>query len=93
MGMCNERSFYQCVIRKEVPGQNHFVDAIRVKDMFQAADVRMKAQQVPLMEICNNNRNARIKFCLVTRNGMEIHSCATTIADLESGKTTMNAGE
>ena len=45
-----------------------------------------------LAELCNNDRNARIKFALENTAGVDIHEAVTTIADLESGKTTVNAG-
>jgi hypothetical protein len=77
---------------KEVPGQNHFTITQTLPGQFNTPDTRMKAQTIPLGELCNSNRQARIKFCLVTSTGLELHHGITTVADLEAGKTTLEVG-
>jgi hypothetical protein len=90
MGMCQERAHYRCQIMKEVPGTDNFVLATTVPGSFNTPDVRMPQQTIPLAELCNGNKNSRIKFALVTRAG-EVAGAITTIADLEAGKTTLEA--
>ena len=54
----------------------------------------MPVQTFNLASLCNCDKNARIKFALVTVAGnREINSCVTTINDLIAGKTTLNAGQ
>ena len=51
----------------------------------------MRPCSFSLNELCNNDRQARIRFDLSTAAGVDIHSAVTTVADLEAGKTTVNA--
>lgn len=92
MGMCPESAFYHVEIMKEVPGQDRFVQFKRMTDQYNTADVRMRQQAFTLAELCNNDRQARLKFCLVARSGQTLHTGICSIADLESGKTTLDVG-
>lgn len=92
MGMCQEQAFYHLQILKEVPGQNRFVEAKRIRTEYNTTDVRMPQQAFTLAELCNNDKNARIRFALETRSGVDIHVATTTIGELESGKLTLEAG-
>ena len=92
--MCQERILYRCNIMQEVPGQNdRFVTIGQVPGTFNAAQATMPLQTFKLAELCNCDRNARIKFALVNiQTNREIQSAVTTLADLEKGQTTLNAG-
>lgn len=92
MGMCQERAFYRLQVLKEVPGQDRFVTVRNMPDQYNTNDVRMRPCVFTLNELCNNDRQARIRFDLSTAAGVDIHSAITTVADLEAGKTTLNAG-
>jgi len=96
MGMCSSRQFYRCQIMKEVPGDNNrFVVAATVPGEFNAANVRMPMMQIPMGALCNNDKNARIKFSLQSNRNNTIQvfqECVTSIAELESGKTALNCG-
>ena len=39
-----------------------------------------------LTDICNNNKDAPIKFGIVTESGKELNAVITTINELEGGK-------
>lgn len=93
MGMCSERVFYRCQIMKEVPGGgDRFTVATTVPGQFNSTDTRMPIQSIPLGELCNSDKNSRIKFALVGPNNVMLHSAMTTLTDLEAGKTTLDMG-
>ena len=79
---------------KEVPGGgDRFTVATTVPGQFNSTDSRMPAQSTPLGELCNSDKNARIKFALVSGPSNRIlNSAITTITDLEAGKTTLDIG-
>ena len=90
--MCQENAFYRLQVLKEVPGQDRFVTVRNCPDQYNTSDVRMRPYSFTLAELCNNDRQARVKFDLSMPNGTDIHSAITTIADLEAGRTTLDAG-
>ena len=92
MGMCSERAYYECEIQREVPGTNNFVCAAKVPGQFNLADVNMPEQCVPLAQLCNADKSARIKLALVGRSGQRFNEAITTVNDLMQGRTTLQAG-
>ena len=52
----------------------------------------MRPCNFSLNELCNNDRQARLRFDISTAEGVDIHSAVITVAELEAGKTTVNAG-
>jgi len=93
MGMCQERNFYACEIMKEVPGTDNFAVCARVPGEFNTADVRLPEQILPLGQLCNADKNARIKFAIVAARGNVVYNeCVTTVSALIGGSTTLPAG-
>ena len=92
--MCSSRMNYVCHIMKEAPGDNnHFVVAYTVPNRYNSARALMPQQEVSLAQICNGNKNARIKFVLQDQGAnYTFHEATTTVADLEAGKTTLSCG-
>ena len=67
--MCSERIYYRCQIKREVPGQaDRFAVVVTAPGEFNTGDARMTEQTVSLGELCNSDKNARIKFTLADRN-------------------------
>ena len=78
MGMCTERAYYRCEIMSEIPGTQNFAVKARVPGQFNTADVRMPEQVIPLGQLCNADKSARIKFALVANQGNHIYNEAIT---------------
>jgi len=94
MGMCSERQKYVMRILKEVPGEdNRFVVAHTVPSTMISAQANYKMQEVMLAALCNDNRDARIKFVLVNpSSNFVFHEAITSVKALEEGKTTLECG-
>ena len=88
MGMCPDPSPYHLEIMKQVPGTDQFVIARRVGGTFLRTQRQITVPRTvfPLANICDGNKDTRIKFVLVadtaSPNRVELHSVETTIAAL-----------
>jgi len=87
--MCSTRSFYRIEIMREIPGTNNFVRSCVMPGQFNIPDVIMPEITLPLASICNTDKSARIKFVIVSNNGVEFNSGITTINDLVAGRTAL----
>ena len=79
---------------KEAPGNNGtFVTAVRVPGVYNAPMVNMPEQVIPLGQLCNANKDNRIKFAIVSNStGKILHETVTSVSELESGRTQLSAG-
>ena len=66
MGMCQERTHYHIEIMKEVPGTNNFVTAVKLPGSYNNPNVKILEQVTTLNQVCNGDKNARIKFAVIS---------------------------
>lgn len=88
MGMCADRGYYTCEISRQIPDTDNFAVCARVPGQFNTADVRMGEQIIPLGQLCNANKDTRIKFALVSaqaQNRITFNECITTVNQLING--------
>ena len=89
MGMCPTPSPYHLEILKQVPDTESFVIAYRIPGQFRAnaRSAIITPKTIPLSQICDGNKNLRIKLAVVADNGgpnrVELHHTETTISALE----------
>ena len=85
MGMCPSPADYHLEIMKQVAGTEQFVIARRVGGNYRRdqRQISIPAQIFPIAQICDGNKDSRVKFVLVadtdSPNRVELHSCETTI--------------
>ena len=91
IGMCGERAFYVGEVHQEVPGTNNFARVASFPNQFNGPTVMLPERIFPLAQLCNADKQARIKFALANRQGREFYSVITSVSELESGKTTFQA--
>ena len=88
MGMCAERAHFICEIQKEVPGTNNFVTSVTLPGQFNTADVNMQEKTVTLGELCNADKDSRLKVVLKNPATNTIFNEAfTSVTQLVSGNT------
>ena len=87
LGMCSAKKQYRFTIERLVFGtKNQFVVANKSALQLDGEVSAPKVEFHYLTDICNNNKEAPIKFGIVTESGKEINAVITTINELEGGK-------
>lgn len=78
-----------------MPGKNKFVSAIKIPAVFdETPDLVLHSQTIPLLQLCNNNKDLHLKFSLISvePEGIEIARAITTINELKQGNVRLSAG-
>ena len=75
-----------------MPGSNNFVTAHQWPGQFNTADVMLQETIIPLGQLCNADKSARIKFTIQDRHGHVFNEAITTIDQMASGTANLDAG-
>ena len=77
----------------EIPDSQNFAVTAQIPGTFNTPEARMPEQVIPLGQLCNADKSARIKFALVSEPDNHIYNEAiTSLNDLIDGSTTLQAG-
>ena len=92
LGMCGTPQQYVCRVLREVD-VNRFVQVHQVQGRYNSAQTRMPQQEILLSQLCNDDKNQRIKFAIQNpTTNASYHEATTTVGELEKGKTTLDCG-
>ena len=94
LGFCRKPVSYRCEIMKDVSGTGKFVSAVKIPQvMNDSPDVVLSKQTIPLLQLCNSNKDANLKFALISMDSdKELAHAITTLNELKEGNVRLSAG-
>jgi len=90
MGMCDEQHSYYLEVQRNVPNTDNFVTCFRQPQMLREQNQHLGVVSLLLTQICNTNKDARIRFALMRHGGVPFNYFESSVNQILGGQGTLN---